>query len=220
MADKGLIPPHGGYANSRSWQLADLVYDVTVLFCEKFIPRADRTHDQMVQSARSGAQNLQEGSIDSAISKKMEIKLTGVARGCLMELQQDYRKYLKHRGLPEWRPEEPPLQRFKARRCASLEDFREWVALEVRRWTQETGTHTHPHGQTRPRVVPVRDGPCRSVSRHEYTATCAANGALSLLNLAIYFVRRQMTAQASDFEQNGGFTERLYRLRRQRRDAS
>jgi len=101
MAEKGLIPPHGGYANSRSWQLADLVYDVTVLFCEKFIPRADRTHDQMVQSARSGAQNLQEDSIDSAVSKKMKIKLTGVARGCLMELQQNYQKYLKHRGLPE-----------------------------------------------------------------------------------------------------------------------
>ncbi|MCF8107600.1 MAG: hypothetical protein K9J81_01260 [Desulfohalobiaceae bacterium] len=67
------LPKHGGYKNTRTWQLADLIYDVTVRFCDKYVNPRSRTHDQMVQAARSGCQNLQEGSVDSATSKKIEL---------------------------------------------------------------------------------------------------------------------------------------------------
>ncbi len=73
----GLIPPHGGYRKLRSYQTAELIYDATVVFCDRFIDRHSRTHDQMVQAARSGVQNIAEGSMASATSKKTELKLTG-----------------------------------------------------------------------------------------------------------------------------------------------
>ena len=114
--DDRMIPRHDGFKNTKTWQLADLIYDITVRFCDKYVDRRSRTHDQMVQAARSGCQNLLEGSVDSATSKKIEMKLTGIAKGSLMELQRDYQKFLKHRDLPEWPPSHPALTRFKARR--------------------------------------------------------------------------------------------------------
>lgn len=78
-----LIAKHGGYRKLKSFQVAQLVYDVTVRFCDKYISKRSRTHDQMVQAARSGVQNIAEGSQASAISKKMELKLTQVARASL-----------------------------------------------------------------------------------------------------------------------------------------
>jgi len=232
--DEGLIPKHGGYRNTKSWQLADLIYDVTVRFCDKFVDRRSRTHDQMVQAARSGCQNLQEGSLDSATSKKIELKLTGTSRGSLEELRRDYQKFLAHRNLPEWPPDHPALKRFKALRCESLQQFRGWVAEEYDRFKAER-RDTNRHGQTRAegsgqenaeplRGSGVRAGPCMSVSPSaasvsckDFGAVCAANGALSLLNLCIHLVKRQMDAQAEAFEKEGGFTERLYRTRQARR---
>jgi four helix bundle suffix protein len=207
-----LIPRHGGYRHTKTWQLADLIYDVTVRFCDRFVDRRSRTHDQMVQAARSGCQNLQEGSVDSATSKKLELKLTGTARGSLMELQRDYQKFLQHRGLPEWPPDHPALVRFRALRCATLEQFRAWVAEEVRRYGRE---HTGEHGRARAEAeaAGVRVSPCPTVPLRDLTATVAANGALSLLNLCIHLVGRQLEAQARAFEREGGFTERLYRRR-------
>ncbi|MBN1675249.1 MAG: four helix bundle protein [Kiritimatiellae bacterium] len=221
--DGGLIPKHGGYRNTKTWQLADLIYDVTVLFCDRFVDRRSRTHDQMVQAGRSGVQNLQEGSIDSAVSKKLELKMTGTARGSLEELGRDFQKFLKHRGLPEWGPSHPALVRFRALRCATLEEFRAWVADEVRRAGEE---HTDAHGQAqtdtrRPadgkRVCPCVSVPPPPVPPAALPAVVAANGALSLLNLCIHLVKRQMQAQADAFEREGGFTQRLYRRRRERR---
>ena len=221
--DDRLIPRHAGYRNTKTWQLADLIYDVTVRFCDKFVDRRSRTHDQMVQAARSGCQNLQEGSVDSAVSKKIELKLTGIAKGSLQELQRDYEKHLKHRDLPEWPPDHPALKRFKSLRCATLEQFRAWVADETRRAAQET--HTDRQGQTRTEGShageSVRVGPCPSVSSSPSVFSpeiCAANGALSLLNLCVHLIGRQMDAQAGAFEREGGFTERLYRRRTQRRN--
>jgi len=193
---EGLIPKHGGYENTVTWKIADLIYDITVLFCDKYVDRRDRTHDQMVQAARSGCQNLQEGSVDSAVSKKIELKLTGIARGSLLELQRDFKKHLQHRNFPEWPPEHPALLRFKARRCVNLTEFRRWVAAETKLYTTATD---HP--------IPPTDFP----------RVCAANGALSLLNLCTYHIKRQMNTQAKDFEENGGFTERLYKIRQQKR---
>lgn len=102
-----LIPPHGGYRNLRSYQTAELVYDATVAFCNRFIDRRSRTHDQMVQAARSGVQNIAEGSMASATSKKTELKLTGVARASLEELLLDYQAFLRQKGLRMWDKNSP-----------------------------------------------------------------------------------------------------------------
>lgn len=94
-----LIPKHGGYRKLKSFQVAQLIYDVTVNFCSRFIDKRSRTHDQMVQAARSGVQNIAEGSQAIGTSKKMELKLTNVARASLEELRLDYEDYLRQRGL-------------------------------------------------------------------------------------------------------------------------
>lgn len=78
-----LIPKHGGYRNLKSFQLSQLIYDITVRFCERFIDKFSRTKDQMVQASRSGVQNIAEGSQVSGTSKKTELKLTNVARASL-----------------------------------------------------------------------------------------------------------------------------------------
>ena len=98
----GFIPKHGGYQQLLSYQKAEIVYDATVHFCGRFIDRRSRTHDQMIQAARSGKQNILEGSVASAASKETEIKLTNVARASLEELLADYRDFLRTRGLEEW----------------------------------------------------------------------------------------------------------------------
>lgn len=97
-----LIPPHGGYRNLKSYQTAEIVYDATVVFCDRFIDKRSRTHDQMVQAARSGVQNIAEGSMASATSKKTELKLTGVARASLEELLLDFQAFLRQKGLRIW----------------------------------------------------------------------------------------------------------------------
>ena len=102
-----LIPPHGGYRKLRSYQVAEMVYDATVSFCDRFIDKRSRTHDQMVQAARSGVQNIAEGSMASATSKKTELKLTGVARASLEELLLDFEAFLRQRGLNIWAKDSP-----------------------------------------------------------------------------------------------------------------
>ena len=96
------IPPHGGYGDLLSFQKARIVHDGTVRFCERFLEKRDRTVDQMVQAARSGKQNILEGSQASGTSKETEIKLTNVARASLEELLEDYRDFLRSRGLALW----------------------------------------------------------------------------------------------------------------------
>lgn len=96
------IPPHGGYENLLSFQKARIVYDGTVWFCGRYLNKRDRTYDQMVQAARSGKQNILEGSQASGTSKETEIKLTNVARASLEELLEDYRDFLRVRGFEQW----------------------------------------------------------------------------------------------------------------------
>ena len=110
---EGFIPPHGGYRKLLSYQRAEIVYDATVRFCERFLARRDRTVDQMVQAARSGKQNIIEGSQASGTSKETEIKLTNVARASLEELLADYRDFLRTRGIPEWSKDHPYAQRLR-----------------------------------------------------------------------------------------------------------
>lgn len=226
---EALIPKHGGYRSLKSFQVAQLVYDVTVLFCEKFVSKRSRTHDQMVQAARSGVQNIAEGSQASGTSKKMELKLTNVARTSLEELRLDYEDFLRQRGLPQLEPEHPVLKRFKERRCEKLEDVRQWVKEEIKAMDEHglsrTATDKIQNVQAVPGSVPVRVRPCQSIesttstpdAQHLSPETLAANAALSLLNLACHLLDRQLAAQAESFLQEGGFTERLHRVRSKHR---
>lgn len=98
----GFIPSHGGYQTLLSYQKSLIVYDATICFCKRFIDPKSRTYDQMVQAARSGKQNIIEGSEASATSKEAEIKLTGVARASQEELLEDYRDFMRGRKIAEW----------------------------------------------------------------------------------------------------------------------
>ncbi len=109
----GFIPPHGGYEQLHSFQKARIVYDGTVRFCERFVDKRSRTTDQMVQAARSGKQNILEGSQASGTSKETELKLTNVARASLEELLEDYRDFLRVRGIAEWPKEHSHTRRLR-----------------------------------------------------------------------------------------------------------
>lgn len=98
----GFIPKHGGYERLITYQKAEVIYDGTYYFCKKYFHAYDRTIDQMVQAARSGKQNIVEGSMASGTSKEMEIKLTNVARASLEELLVDYKDFLRTRKLQMW----------------------------------------------------------------------------------------------------------------------
>jgi len=106
-SNPSLIGPYGGYRKLKSYQTAEIIYDATVVFCDRFIDKRSRTHDQMVQAARSGVQNIAEGSMASATSKKSELKLTGVARASLEELLLDFQAFLRQKGLRVWAKDSP-----------------------------------------------------------------------------------------------------------------
>ena len=214
-----LIPQHGGYRHLKTFQIGQLIYDVTVRFCDLYIDRRSRTRDQMVQAARSGVQNIAEGSVASGTSRKIELKLTNVARASLEELRLDYEDFLRQRGWELWRADHPSLKRFKAKRCSTLDEVRAWTQDELQQAKAHGGTRkgTDKHGQARTstdkKSVPVGGSPCASVP----SCVLVANAALSLLNLCSHLLSRQIAAQAAAFEEEGGFTERIYRVRRNRR---
>ena len=99
------LRPSGGYRDTASSQTTTIIYDATVWFCEKFLDARSRTVDQMVQAARSGRQNIAEGSRASATSSQSELRLVNVARASLEELLLDYEDFLRHRHLPQWAPD-------------------------------------------------------------------------------------------------------------------
>ena len=115
MTDNKLLPPHGGFRKLRSFQCAQGIYDGTVIFCNRFVDKKSRTHDQMVQAARSGVQNIAEGSLASAISKKTELKLTGVARASLGELLLDFEDFLRQNKLRRWDKSSPEALEVRGR---------------------------------------------------------------------------------------------------------
>jgi len=185
-----LIQPHGGYRKLRSFRTAQLVYDLTVVFCSRFVDKRSRTHDQMVQAARSGVQNIAEGSMASGTSKKMELKLTGVARASLEELLLDYEDFLRQRGLRLWGKESPE-------------------ALAVRRKYQPDRSDKSDRS----------DNSDRSDLYGVATASpeAAANTIICLINQASFLLGRQLEKLEQSFLAEGGFTERLYRKRHERR---
>ncbi len=202
MNNEPLLPAHGGYRKLKGFQVAQLAYDVTVRFVDKYIDRFSRTRDQMVQAARSGVQNIAEGSQASATSKKTELKLTNVARASLEELKLDYEDFLRQRGLAMWEADDGLRQQLVARRCATADDVAQWVK-EVR----TTDGRYRPDGQNMK----------SSASIQSIYAEISANAALVLIGVACALLSRQIDTLAKQFEDEGGFSERLYRVRTQRR---
>ena len=114
LKNQNLIPEHGGYRELKSFQMSTLVYDLTVEFCKKFVDYKSRTRDQMEQAARSGRQNIAEGSRASGTSKKTELKLTNVARASLEELLLDYEDFLRQRNLKAWTKDFPEAKKVRS----------------------------------------------------------------------------------------------------------
>lgn len=205
-----LIPKHGGYRKLKSFQIAQLVYDVTVRFCDKYIDKRSRTHDQMVQAARSGVQNIAEGSQASATSKKTELKLTQVARASLEELRLDYEDYLRQHGLKLWERENPLRQELIDKRCQTADELASWVVDVAKRGGQD--------GQKVPdEQSPIMSTKSTGSKLFRIFQELSANAALILIVVANSLLDRQVERLAQDFEKEGGFTERLYRVRSEKR---
>ena len=204
-----LIPLHGGYRKLKSFQVAQLAYDVTVRFCDRYIEKRSRTHDQMVQAARSGVQNIAEGSQASGTSKKMELKLTNVARASLEELRLDYEDYLRQRGLAQWPREDARRAELIAARPATADDVAAWAQAVH---GQDGRSGQHGRGKTETKST------ASTKSTMSTFPEIAANGALALLAVACSLLDRQIVPLEKNFVEEGGFTERLYRVRSQRKN--
>ncbi len=178
-----LIGPHGGYRELKSYQNAEIVYDATVRFCDRFVGNRSRTCDQMVQAARSGKQNIAEGSMASGTSKKTELKRVNVARASLEELLLDYEDFLRQRKMALWRKEHPTAQ---AVRKLAFEKNRTYTTY--RTYIEESSGET------------------------------AANVLVCLVHQTNYLLDRQLRQMEQQFLAEGGFTERLYKARRQVRN--
>ena len=176
-----LLPRRGNYKQLLSYRKADVIFQITYFFCEHFLTKGDRTIDQMIQAARSGKQNIIEGSAASATSAKTEIKLINVAKASLRELLEDYEDYLKTRNHRQW--EKGSLEYETMRQLgASHNDATFFLELVA----------TRP-----PQTI--------------------ANMAIILINQADYLLHRQLAKLSADFLENGGFSERMTRLRRNNR---
>jgi len=177
-----LIPPHGGYRELQSYQMAEIVFDATAVFCDRFINRRSRTHDQMVQAARSGKQNIAEGSMASGTSKKTELKLIGVARASLEELLLDFQDYLRQHGLPLWGKEHPKAAEIRKLAYASNRSYLTYKTYIA-----------------------------------EQEPEIAANAMICVIHQTNYLLDQQLRALEKEFLKEGGFTERLYRIRSEKR---
>ena len=126
----GFIPPHGGYDKLLSFQKSRIVFDATARFCERFVDKRSRTFDQMIQAARSGKQNILEGSQASGTSREAEIKLVNAARASLEELLEDYRDFLRLRDAPLWDKNSREalfVRKVGSKRDASYESYRTYI---------------------------------------------------------------------------------------------
>jgi len=177
--ENSLITAHGGYRNLKSYQMSEIVYDATVKFCSLFIDRRSRTFDQMVQAARSGKQNIAEGSMASGTSKKTELKLIGVARASLEELLNDYQDFLRTNNLPLW-------------------DKNSKTATEIRR----IGFKENKSYMSYMTYI-------ESSSKES-----AANTIICIIHQTNYLLDKLLHRLEDDFVKKGGFTERLYKIRK------
>jgi four helix bundle suffix protein len=198
-SDDSPLLPHGGYEKLRSYKVAEAVYDATVVFCDRFIDRRSRTHDQMVQAARSGVRNISEGSGAAATSRKSEMKLTNVARASLNdELLKDYKSYLIQNGMRVWPKDSPEAQAMRERLKHDL------------------APGLPPAKPGRPILTGLAG---LSTLIREASPELAANAMLCAVNQAAYLLKRQLENQAREFTEKGGFTESLHATRSRARAA-
>ncbi|MFP4580944.1 MAG: four helix bundle suffix domain-containing protein [Candidatus Sumerlaeia bacterium] len=185
--------PHGGYRHLRSYKIAQVIYDATVVFCRRFFSQDRRMTDQMVQAARSGVRNISEGSGSAATSRKSEMKLTNVARASLAdELLPDYESFLLHQGLRLW-----------------TKDSREAMAMR-KRLAKDSHDHLPTTSNGKPRLSGLL-GLADFVAKAE--PEIAANAMICAIHQAAYLLRKQLEAQGKEFLKEGGFTESLYKNR-------
>lgn len=185
------LRPGGGYRALRSFQVATLIYDGTVRFCDTHLDRRSRTHDQMVQAARSGRQNIAEGNRIGATSSKSELHLTNVARASLEELLLDYEDFLRQRDLSLWPRESPEAH-----------------AVRQALWNQ---------GQNELDSVLTSAGDAGSRARWQVyrpwldqpDPVLSANALICLIHQANYLLDQQIAAMEQAFIQGGGYTESL-----------
>lgn len=193
-AHGAMLRPHGGYRRLRSFQVAEVIYDGTVAFCDRFVDRRSRTHDQMVQAARSGRQNIAEGSRASATSSQTELRLVNVARASLDELLLDYEDFLRQRGLALWGKDDAPARKVR-----------------------ELG-NAHRTDRSDPTDATLYD----PWLRHAQPGV-VANALICLIHQANYLLDRQLRGLEQRFIEGGGYSERLAAARlesRQRRTQS
>ena len=186
-----LLHAAGGYRTLRVFTLARLCYDVTVRFTELYIPSNSRTVDQMVQAARSGVQNIAEGSSAPVTSSRTELILTGVARASLEELRLDYEDFLRQHGVAQWQKGDLFYQEFTKRKISDMEQFRAFI-----NWAMPLN---------------IAHGKCT------VQAAIVANGALLLINITCFLLTRLLEKQADDFKTSGGFSERMMQVRKNTR---
>jgi restriction system protein len=177
------IRPSGGYRRLRSFQAATIVYDATVSFCARFLDQRSRTVDQMVQAARSGRQNIAEGSRASATSTQTELRLVNVARASLDELLLDYEDFLRQRGLRQWEKDDPEAQ--KVREVGKLHQ------TDRSDWTD-----------------PSDDTPYSPWVDHADPGV-VANAVICLIHQTNYLLDRQIAGLERQFIRDGGYSERL-----------
>jgi four helix bundle suffix protein len=184
--DHASLRPHGGYRKLRSFQVAEIIYDGTVTFCSRFLDgRRTRLVDQMVQAARSGRQNIAEGSRASGTSSQTELRLIGVARASLDELLLDFEDYLRQHGLKLWDKDDPKAREVRA------------IGSEKDR-TDPSDQTDRTRGYARYR--PLIEGS---------DAETAANALICLIHQANYLLDRQIAALEKEFIHEGGYSERL-----------
>jgi four helix bundle suffix protein len=185
------IRPSGGYRDTCSFQTSTLIYDATVWFCEKFLDSRSRTVDQMVQAARSGRQNIAEGSRAAATSSQTELRLVNVARASLEELLLDYEDFLRHRRLTQWTPD-------------STE------ALAVRNVPRNFRDRSDPADPSN--LTDLTDQARWALYapwlEHADPAV-RANALICLINQANYLLDQQIAALETQFIEGGGYSEQL-----------
>lgn len=214
MSDKGFIPPHGGYQELLSYQRSVVVYDATVAFCRDFFQKYDRTIDQMVQAARSGKQNIIEGSMASGTSKETELKLTNVARASLEELLEDYREnwslfvpnYLRTRQAKEW--EKNSKEALFVRGLASGKILLNEDGTKATKAAHGTGRNMSRSSHT---SLVVTYASFRSFETRP--ADVRANVIICLIHQTNYLLDQQIRKLEQDFLQEGGLRERMTRAR-------
>lgn len=186
------LRPSGGYRDTASFQTATIIYDATVWFCEKFLDSRSRTVGQMVQAARSGRQNIAEGSRASATSSQTELRLLNVARASLEELLLDYEDFLRHRRLPAWVPDSPE-------------------AMAVRRVPQEF-RKDQPDPSNPSDLTDLTDDQRATLYSRWLDHTdpaIRANALICLIHQANFLLDRQITALEKAFVEGGGYSEQL-----------